>query len=408
MKKKLLYLSPLSCPDNVRFLTYLPQYGIEAYAIGPERYEQLPKQLKMVLNDYASVDFSKPEEVLAKANDLHFRHGGFDWVESHTEHWLRYEALIREKLGVAGPKIEETETMRRKSRMKEQFEKSGVSIVPGKLVGNPEEAVDFAKKVGYPVILKPDDGTGSVGTYRVEDREKLRVALKEISFPYFVEAFIDGHIETFDGLTDAQGNIVYKNSLRYVCGLMEVMENDLSMFDYCVPKIEQDLETAGRRIVEAYALKGKFFHVEFFRRESDNQLFGLEVNMRPPGGPTIDMWNYADEIDLYKAWGQMLATGECDVIPSKKYFVGFAGRKNSISYLHSEAQILRKYKDCLVDSKPVSGLFKEMLGDNYYLVRAEDRARLFEVVNYIHESAKKCLPSPLSGQTPIANECKNH
>ena len=32
------------------------------------------------------------------------------------------------------------------------------------------------------------------------------------------------------------------------------------------------------------------------------QVVGLEVNMRPSGGPTPDMINFARETDVYKIW----------------------------------------------------------------------------------------------------------
>lgn len=68
------------------------------------------------------------------------------------------------------------------------------------------------------------------------------------------------------------------------------------------------------RVIAAFPTQSRFFHCEFFRLTEDKEglgkrgdLIGLEVNMRPPGGYTPDMMNYANDIDVYKIWANMVA-----------------------------------------------------------------------------------------------------
>jgi hypothetical protein len=60
------------------------------------------------------------------------------------------------------------------------------------------------------------------------------------------------------------------------------------------------LEDAGKRVLKAFNGRERFFHFEFFRVAQD-KLVAPEVNMRPPGGLTTDMFNYANDIDIYAA-----------------------------------------------------------------------------------------------------------
>jgi hypothetical protein len=49
----------------------------------------------------------------------------------------------------------------------------------------------------------------------------------------------------------------------------------------------------------------KIFHFEFFRQD-DGHLVALEVNIRPPGGLTTEMFNYANDIDIYAEWAHII------------------------------------------------------------------------------------------------------
>ena len=82
------------------------------------------------------------------------------------------------------------------------------------LIDQPDEALQFAAKVGYPVIVKPDNGVGASNTWKVGDEASLKNLYHETLAHYpahhfIMEEFVPGHIETFDGITDAQGNIVF-------------------------------------------------------------------------------------------------------------------------------------------------------------------------------------------------------
>ena len=69
-----------------------------------------------------------------------------------------------------------------------------------------------------------------------------------------------------------------------------------------------ELERIGRACLKSFGVKERFFHIEFFLTAS-GEYVALEVNMRPPGGYTTDMFNYGADIDVYRAWAQLLVQG---------------------------------------------------------------------------------------------------
>ena len=77
------------------------------------------------------------------------------------------------------------------------------------------------------------------------------------------------------------------------------------------------LKDVGFRTIKAFGAKSRFFHCEFFQLNEDKPGLGkkgdyvaLEVNMRPAGGYTPDMINYANSVDCYQIWADMVCYDE--------------------------------------------------------------------------------------------------
>ena len=85
------------------------------------------------------------------------------------------------------------------------------------------------------------------------------------------------------------------------------------MYYYSLKELPYDLKQAGQACVKAFYTAGRCFHMEFFRLLEDKKglgkkgdIVGLEVNLRTPGGYTPDMMNYANEIDVYSIYADMV------------------------------------------------------------------------------------------------------
>ena len=132
-------------------------------------------------------------------------------------------AKICEEIGLKfiGPKYQLIELLGNKSKAKETMKNAGVPVVPGSegLINNKKEAIEIAKKIKYPVILKASAGGGGRGiriAYNQEELEKEYDIVKQeakISFnddSIYIEKFIENprHIE-IQILADEYGNCVY-------------------------------------------------------------------------------------------------------------------------------------------------------------------------------------------------------
>ncbi len=203
-----------------------------------------------------------------------------------------------------------------------------------------------------------------------------------------MEEFIEGEICSFDGLTDWDGNLVFYTSHWFSQGIMETVNNDQDIYYYSLREIPADLEDAGRRVLKAFDVRGRFFHFEFFRRYDNHQVVALEVNMRPPGGLTTDMFNYANDIDIYKEWAYIMVHNRFTDEYSRKYHACYIGRKSRRSYAHTHKEIMNRFgPNRIVQHERMSGVFSAALGDEGYLARSKNLDEILEIAHFIQELA---------------------
>lgn len=382
----IIYLSPHFPPNYYLFCVRLRELGANVLGLADEPYEFLRPELKSVLTEYYRVnDLHDYYELIRALGYFTHRYGKIDRIESLNEYWLETEAQLRTDFNVAGIKSQEIWQVKRKSEMKKVFQKAGIDVARGAIVRNNEELGAFIEDVGFPVVAKPDIGVGAAKTYRIDNEHELEFFFEDsLPVDYFAEEFITGDIQTFDGLTDQNGDIVFCTAHQYSQGIMETVNADDDIYYYSLRQIPEDLEAAGRATVKAFGLQERFFHIEYFRTLSQ-RIVALEINLRPPGGLTTDMFNYANDIDIYREWANIVVNNQFLTEYTRPYHCGYIGRKSNKQYLHSHAEILRQHGDMIVHHETISGVFSTALGNYGYLVRSPDLGDIIQVAEYIQK-----------------------
>lgn len=350
-------------------------------------YHELREELKQSLTEYYRVnDMHNYDELIRCLGFFTHRYGKINRLDSLNEYWLEFEARLRTDFNIPGLHVEDMPAIKKKSEMKKMFHKAGVATARGRLVTSYPQTLNFIREVGYPVIAKPDIGVGANQTYKIVNEPDLIrfFESKPPLVPYFIEEYIQGRIQTFDGLTDQNGNIVFFTSHQYNLGVMDAVNQNLDFFYYSMREIPEDLEIAGRKLVKVFNLRERFFHIEFFRAE-DGRLVGLEVNMRPPGGLTTDMFNYANDIDIYAEWANIVVHNIFTSNYSRPYHCGYVGRKDHFHYSFNHDQIINRYPRQVIHHEPISGVFSPALGNYGYLVRSPNLEELIEIAHFIHQ-----------------------
>ncbi|MEJ5360038.1 MAG: hypothetical protein WHT06_15370 [Desulfobacterales bacterium] len=375
----ILYLSPEFPPNYAQFVRSLHAEGVRVWAIGEADFYSLPPDLRSSIRWYARAELGRWERVEAAVGELlEIKHaqgfeGAFDWVESHNEAWLRLEAWINERFDIPGIRRDDIAPLKKKSVMKRLFQDARLPVARGAVVATLEEALQLARTLGYPVCLKPNEGVGARGVHRADDEAALREIFPRFTEDPLLEDWISAPIVTFDGLVDLEGEVVFENRLVYGEGVFEYTGGRRDPFFYVSREVPAGLAAAGRELLRRIGLRRKFFHFEFFERETD--WVPIELNARPPGGAILDMMNYSIDGDLYRAWARILLRRPPALPAGKKYAVGYVGRRDR-PYALPHDRLLELLGGRLVEYAENPPLFWEVMGRYRYIFRAEDEGEI--------------------------------
>jgi len=384
-----VYLSPHFPPNYYQFCVRLNEFGANVLGLADAPYESLRPELKGALTDYYRVaDMHRYDQLVRAMGYFTHRHGKLDRIDSQNEYWLETEAALRTDFNLFGLKRHEIMDVKRKSRMKEIYRSAGIPVPRGAIVGTLEDGKRLAAEVGYPMVAKPDVGVGATATWKIHDEGELAAFLtRKPPVDYILEEFVPGQIFSFDGLTDREGNIVFHAAHAYAQGIMETVNDDMHVFYYSFREIPADLEAMGRRTAKAFNVRERFFHFEFFRNSTDNGIVALEVNMRPPGGLTTDMFNYANNIDIYREWARVVVHNRFEASFSRPYHCCYVGRKEGKRYAHTVAEVVHRFGPAIVHHEVMDSIFRAAIGDYGFLVRSAGLEEIMAAVRFIHQLA---------------------
>ena len=353
-----IVISPYYPQNFQQFTIELANKGITVLGIGQEPYEQLDEPLRNSLTEYFRVEnLENLDEVKRAVAFLFYKHGPIDRIESHNEYWLELDAALREQFNVFGAKPKDLKKTKFKSEMKKLFKKAGVPVVPGAVVKAEKDIDKAVKKIGLPLIAKPDNGVGAAATFKLETPEDVDHFKAEWDghTEYFFEKFVtSSEICTFDGLVDRDGNIVFSTTFDYAYTPLDLMLYKMDNSYYVLKEMDPKLRQYGEAI---------------------------EYNNRPAGGFTIDVYNYAHSIDLYRGYAAIVAGEPFPASEFEPLYCLATSRRANAAYVLSEEEVLAKYRDQFRVKKDMPAAFAELQGDYLYMLTTPSREELEQMIH---------------------------
>lgn len=395
-----IYISPQFPKTYWNFCDRLKLNGVNVLGIGDTPYDELSYEVRSSLHEYYYVhNMEDYEEMLRAVAFFTFKYGKIDWLESNNEYWMHQDARLRQDFHITtGYCGEEAEDMQRKSHMKRYYEMANVPTARWQMVSDKEHALSFIAQVGYPIVVKPDIGVGAHATYKLKNEEDVDAFFQQtLSVPYIMEEYVPGYICSYDGIANGQKEILFETSHIFPTPIMDIVNSKDHLVYYSARELPQDLKEVGRRVVETFATQRRFFHFEFFRLLEDKEglgkqgdLIGLEVNMRPPGGYTPDMMNYANDIDIYQIWADMVSEDTTHIDTSSRPFICvFASRRDGKKYRHSHEEILNIYHHFLVMEERMPQILADAMGNQMYTACFKTMDEVQAFVNFVQELERK-------------------
>ena len=396
--RNFIFISPHFPTNYENFCVQLHENGVNVFGIGDTPYENLTDSLKTALTEYYKVDSMEDYDQMYRAVAfLCYKHGSMDGLESNNEYWLEQDARLRTDFNIPGMKTADMEHVKYKSKMKPYYAKAGIPTARYHLVTDLTESLAFVEKVGYPVIVKPDNGVGATTTYKLKSEDELR-AFHEEDFhgvQFIMEEFVPGEIYSYDAIMNSKGEPIFETGNHTPISIMDSVNNHDDSVFYIEKHIADDVRAAGRAAVKSFGVKSRFVHFEFFRLTEDHdylgkkgKIIGLEVNYRPSGGFTPDMINYACSTDVYKDWADMVAFDRLtkEEYPDKYYCVS-AGCRKEKHYLHSYEEVMAAYKDDIMMTTELPEVLASAMGDRLYLARFAEKEAMDAFISYVFATA---------------------
>ena len=390
-----VFISPQFPRTYWNWCDRLKKNGANVLGIGDTPYDQLDDALKNVLTEYYKVGTLEDyDQVFRAVAFFSFKYGKIHWLESNNEYWLEHDAMLRTDFNIlSGPDVDEIQAYRSKAAMKPYYKKAGVPTARQAPVTTLEEAKDFIKRVGYPVIVKPEYGVGAAATYRLENRHELEEFFSDLpEDSYVMEEFVPGWICSYDAIVDSHSDVLFE-SMSISPPIMDIVNNQTELVFYVPPSVEPQLQKRGRATVKAFGVKSRFVHMEFFKLTKakkglgkEGDFVGLEVNMRPGGGYMPDMMDFAHSTDVYQLWADMICFDERRLPdnPDQQYCV-FFGQRDHFHYLHSQQDIMAKYGSRIKMNERMPEVLSTAMGNQMYTALLPTKEDMDEFVKYVGE-----------------------
>ena len=374
-----IFISPNFPTNYWQFCRELKNNGMNVLGIGDQPYDELSAELKGSLNEYYKVNSLEDYDAVYRAVAFFIhKYGRIDWLE-------RAAALRTDFRITSGFQTGDMPRIKYKSRMKEYYQAAGIPTARYHLVDNRKDCMAFIKEVGWPVVVKPDNGVGASDTHKLSNSKDLTLflATKDPNVTYIMEEFIHAEVNSYDAIIDSQGSPIFETGNVTPNSIMDVVNEEDNSIYYIVKDLPADTRKAGRATVKSFGVKSRFVHFEFFRLTRDQEGMGkkgdvvaLEVNMRPCGGFSPDMMNFANSTNVYKIWADMIAFDRSTVESGPHAFCAFAGRRDGKPFVYSHEAIMKKYGEQMKMVERIPDVLSDAMGNQMYVATFPTQKKL--------------------------------
>ncbi len=382
--KNFVLVAPIFPYTFYQFAHALKKQGFRVLVIGDVAEAYLPEPLKANIDGYYFVyDMNHYPNLKPALSYFIDRFGPIDFLESNIEHWLKYDAKLREDFQIPnGLRPAELITYQSKTSMKTFYQRANIPFARYQLLTTFQAAQAFAKQVGYPIFIKPDIGVGSQISFKLKDESQLLdFFARKPDQPFIMEEFIEGDIYSFDGMSNDQGDVVFYTGHHFPNNIASIVNEDAETYYVTLKDVPEELVNKGKAAVKAFGLNKRFFHFEFFKLHREYPHLGpagsfvaLEANLRPPGGYTMEMIDYANSVNAYQIYADVIATNTWNKTENHPtYFCANASRKNHHQYRHDFNMIREKYHDAIVFENSYPYPISIAMGDYFFLAKFSTR-----------------------------------
>jgi len=408
MTTHIVFIEPRFPANQKQFIRGLAECGVRVSAIGEGSKDSLDGELRHWLTHYQQVTNVTDDRQMLDAVRFIQRHAHVDRLEATVEAHIMCAARVREACGIPGTSTRTAYLCRDKPAMKAALRAGGVPCAESTGAATLAEAHAFIERVGYPVIVKPRDGAGASGASRCDSNRDLDAALASFGIgdvagkrSVAIEEFIEGHEGFFDTLT-LGGHVVHEFATHYYPNVLEAMRARwISPQFITTNRVDaasgyDEVKLMARKVVRILGIETSATHMEWFA--GPKGLKFSEIGCRPPGVRAWDLYNVANDMDLYREWASLIGLGRKGQYPSRRLAAGIVAlrpdRDGRISHYDGLDQIREAFGPHLIDwhtppaGTPTQGVEAGYMANAWIRMKHENFDHLRHMLDLVGRTVK--------------------
>jgi hypothetical protein len=372
-------------------------------------------KVRDTFSDFVCVDdVHSADQLIDAARRFADKHGSLEQILTAHETLLEPVALANQALGLNGIEIGTVRRVLDKPALKSVLRQARINTPRGAVLTSNYGAKQFVDIVGFPIVLKPLNGSGGLATWCVRDFTQLALALDlmkpSAETAVLAEEYMSGEEVCFDTITIDNQPRLY-SICHYRPSIMEALENPRIQWTCVMPRDMsadryRNLIEDGLKAVCALNVGNAVTHMEGFLIAGGTYTF-TDATLRPAGARIGPMLGLAYDMDPHLAWARAVVDGCFDGPWERRYAVGTIFLRGLGCGIVEEVKgienVTRELASSMVTSQwPQIGATKSATytGDGYVTVRHSETQTVEDALDFIAKTICITYSEPETLRSP--------
>ncbi|NMB52645.1 MAG: ATP-grasp domain-containing protein [Bacteroidales bacterium] len=281
MKEKIMILG--AGRGQVPLIDICKKYGLETIVVSVDGdYPGFS-----IADRIYKVDIKEKDKILSIAKD----EGVIGIVTTEVDAAVPIAAYVSDKLQLPSIGYDVSLKFTNKYIMCQEAGKLDIDIPEFSAVSSIDEAISVADRIGYPLIMKPADGTASKGVFKVQNSDELNLYFNESlkcsdMKKVLIEEFISGQEYVIEAFTN---NYQVTNLIvghRDYFDLPNIFIPKASVFidaNSAISDIEKRILEINKTLIIGFGLKFGITHAEYIYNKQMDKIYLIEIAARGGG-----------------------------------------------------------------------------------------------------------------------------
>lgn len=288
--KTIVYISDFRLPLGLNFVKPLKKFADHKKILIIERHNLLHDDL---LEDF--FDEIRYVDHLESVDDI--RDHIIEIRRSHSivalltpgENAIEIGGQIRSEFGIPGMQRNQAEAVRNKWIMKQMLHQRGIRTSDIAIALHEQDYIRFTDTHGFPIIVKPLSGYGSINTFKLSSMEELIHYLhhtRQAQQRDLLEEFINGTEFHCDSIV-SKGKVLFSSVSQYLYNCLDIATKQKPPASITFPEgTEADfihhIKEVNEQVIAALGINHSVTHAELFLTSEGEVVFG-EIGARIGG-----------------------------------------------------------------------------------------------------------------------------